>query len=331
MQLPRKRIVGLAGALIVLTVGIGLGVALFNPPTRYVQGEIEATQIDISPKIIGRIETILVKDGATVKKGQPVVLLDSPETTAKVRQAEAARQAALATKEKTVVGSRQEEIRAAKDKLAEAVAQTVLLEKTYHRIRSLHQREVVSTQQLDEAEANWRTAVEKQKAAQAAYDMAATGYRVEDRQQAAALAVQAARTVDEVRSLAEDLRLASPIDGEVKEAVAKRGELVSPGYPIMTIIDLSDVWVTVNLREDHLASLRLGQEVTGRVPALGNEPIPFVINYISPLGDFATWRATSDSGDFDLKTFEVRAVPKKPIQGLRPGMSVLFATKEPAV
>jgi HlyD family secretion protein len=171
-------------------------------------------------------------------------------------------------------------------------------------------------------------ALEKEKAAKAAYDMALTGTRVEDRENSAALAAQAARTVDEARSQADELRLSSPIEGEVKEAVAKRGELVSPGYPVMTIIDLSDVWVTVNLREDRLAVVRMGKEILGRVPALGGAQVPFVINYISPLGDFATWRATSDSGDFDLKTFEVRAVPKEPVAGLRPGMSVLFAMKE---
>jgi len=324
MRVKRKTIVTMVGGLVVLALGTGAGCLLSAPPVHYVQGEIEATQIDISPKITGRIESILVKDGAAVTKGEPVVLLDSPETTAKLHQAEAARRAALASKKKTDEGNREEEIRQAKDRLAETKAQTKLLEKTYQRIRKLREQDAVATQQLDEAEANWRTALEKEKAAQAAYDMATSGNRIEDREHSAALAVQAARTVDEVRSLAADLSLSSPIDGEVKEAVAKRGELVSPGYPVMTIIDLSDVWVTVNVREERLSKVRMGQVVLGRVPALGGGELPFVVNYISPLGDFATWRATSDSGDFDLKTFEVRAVPQKPVPGLRPGMSVLF-------
>lgn len=327
MRVTRTTFVTLAGCLVVLALGTGAGFVLSNPPIHYVQGEIEATQIDISPKITGRIESILVKDGATVTKGEPLVVLDSPETTAKLHQAEAARSAAVASKKKTDEGSREEEIRQAKDRLAETKAQTKLLEKTYQRIRRLREQDAVSTQQLDEAEANWQTALEKEKAAQAAYDMAAIGNRLEDREHSAALAVQASRTVDEVRSLAADLRLFSPIDGEVKEAVAKRGELVSPGYPVMTIIDLSDVWVTVNLREERLSKVRMGQVVMGRVPALGGAELPFVVNYISPLGDFATWRATSDSGDFDLKTFEVRAVPQTPVPGLRPGMSVLFSAK----
>jgi len=327
MRVKRKTVVTMVGGLVVLALGTGAGVLLSARPVHYVQGEIEATQIDISPKITGRIESILVKDGAVVTKGEPVVLLDSPETTAKLHQAEAARRAALASKKKTDEGNREEEIRQAKDRLAETKAQTKLLEKTYQRIRKLREQDAVATQQLDEAEANWRTALEKEKAAQAAYDMATSGSRIEDREHSAALAVQAARTVDEVRSLAADLSLSSPIDGEVKEAVAKRGELVSPGYPVMTIIDLSDVWVTVNVREERLSKVRMGQVVLGRVPALGGAELPFVVNYISPLGDFATWRATSDSGDFDLKTFEVRAVPQKPVSGLRPGMSVLFSAE----
>ena len=327
MRVTRTTFVSLVGGLVVLALGTGVGFVLSDPPIHYVQGEIEATQIDISPKITGRIETILVKDGANVTKGEPLVILDSPETTAKLHQAEAVRRAALASKKKTDEGNREEEIRQAKDRLGEAKAQTKLLEKTYQRIRKLREQDVVAVQQLDEAEANWRTALEKEKAAQAAYDMATTGNRVEDREHSAALAVQAARSVDEVRSLAADLCLSSPINGEVKEAVAKRGELVSPGYPVMSIIDLSDVWVTVNLREERLSKVRMGQVVQGRVPALGGAVVPFVVNYISPLGDFATWRATSDSGDFDLKTFEVRAVPQKPVSGLRPGMSVLFSAK----
>lgn len=325
MRRQRKLLIVLAGVVVTLAAAVGAGCLLFDPPTRYIQGEIEATQIDISPKITGRIASVLVKDGANVRKGQPLVVLDSPETTAKVRQAEAARLAALAAKKKTDDGSREEEIRQARDRLAETKAQAVLLQKTYQRIRRLREQGAVAVQQLDEAKANRQTALGKQRAAQAAYDMAVSGNRLEDREHSAALALQAARAVDEVRSLAADLRLASPINGEVKEAVAKRGELVSPGYPVMTIIDLSDVWVTVNMREDRLADVHMGQEVLGRVPALGGRTLPFVVDYISPLGDFATWRATSDSGDFDLKTFEVRAVPKTPVPGLRPGMSVLFA------
>lgn len=325
MRATRSTVVVLAVSLVVLATGIGAGFLLVPSPQRSIQGEIEATQIDISPKITARISSILVPDGATVKKGQPLVTLESPETTARLHQAEAARQAALAIKKKTDVGSREEEIRAASDRLAETKAQTSVLEKTYRRINTLEERGAVSTQQRDEAEANWKMALEKERAAKAAYDMAVTGNRIEDRENSAALAVQAARAVDEARSLTDELRLSSPIDGEIKEAVAKRGELVSPGYPVMTIIDLSDVWVTVNLREDRLAAVRMGQEILGKVPALGGAPMPFVVNYISPLGEFATWRATSDSGDFDLKTFEVRAVPKHPIAGLRPGMSVIFS------
>jgi HlyD family secretion protein len=330
MRAKKTTIVGLVAFVVVLAIGIGAGFLLFVPPTRYIQGEIEATQIDISPKITGRIETILVKDGAAVNKGQPLVVLDSPEITAKVRQAEEARLAVLATKKKTDAGNREEEIRQARDRLAEAKVQTVLLEKTCQRIRALREQGVVSAQQFDEAVANWRVAQEKERGAQAAYDMSVIGNRSEDREQSSALAMQAAHAVEEVRSLAEDIQLSSPIDGEVKEAVAKQGELVSPGYPVMTIIDLSDIWVTVNLREDRLAKVRMGQEVMGRVPALGGASLTFVVNYISPLGEFATWRATSDSGDFDLKTFEVRAVPKNTVEGLRPGMSVLFAAKEPS-
>ena len=150
------------------------------------------------------------------------------------------------------------------------------------------------------------------------------GARVEDRDAAAALTRQADGVVREVESILKDSRLKAPRSGEVTEVVSEVGELVSAGYPIVTLVDLSDIWVTFNLREDRLAGLRLGTELSARIPALGQRQVKLKVDYISPLGDFATWRSTNASGGFDLKTFEIRARPEAPVEGLRPGMSALI-------
>jgi HlyD family secretion protein len=93
---------------------------------------------------------------------------------------------------------------------------------------------------------------------------------------------------------------------------------------VLTIVDLSDQWITVNVREDRLAGLRVGDTLPAVIPALGSGHLRFTVYYISPLGSFATWRATRESGGFDVRTFEVRARPPRPLEGMRPGMSALI-------
>jgi HlyD family secretion protein len=166
-----------------------------------------------------------------------------------------------------------------------------------------------------------------ERALRAVYDQAEAGYRQEDKLAAAAQYRAAEEHVAEVQALVDELTLVAPINGEIVDRIVEPGELVSPGFPIVSLVDLQDVWVTFNLREDLLARVRMGSIFTVRIPALGNKDIKFKVNYISARGDFATWRATRASGDFDLKTFEVRGVPIEPVEGLRPGMSALVTKK----
>jgi len=133
----------------------------------------------------------------------------------------------------------------------------------------------------------------------------------------------AGAAVQEVGALAADISLTSPISAEVDKVVLHQGELTPPGFPIMTLVNLDDVWVVFNLRENELAQIKIGTQITGRVPALGGRTITFSVYYISPRGEYATWRATRQSSGYDIKTFEVRARPADKVTGLRPGMSVL--------
>jgi HlyD family secretion protein len=187
---------------------------------------------------------------------------------------------------------------------------------------------VVAEQRHDEALAKWKASKEAAAAARAKYDMAMEDAREEDLRTASALVDQAYGTVSEVKSYLSETRLQAPLAGEVVHVLADPGELVSPGYPVITILDLTDAWVTFNIREDNLSGVRMGQTLKVRVPALGDQAIDVKVSYISALGDFATWRSTSASGGFDLKTFEVRARPVQPVDGLRPGMSVILPLAE---
>jgi HlyD family secretion protein len=259
-----------------------------------------------------------------VRRGQLLATLDGVEIRARAEQAHAARDAAKAVRDRSVRGSREQEIRAARDNYERAVAAEAIAETTFVRLDRLFSEGVVPTQKRDEAEASYRTAREATGAAKAQYDLVQSGARAEDRAAAAADLRRAEGAVAEAMSYVEDNALRSSVDGQVMVKVVEQGELVSPGLPVLTIVDLSDQWITVNVREDRLAGLKVGDALSAVIPALGKEHLRFTVYYISPLGSFATWRATREAGGFDVRTFEVRARPPRPIDGLRPGMSAII-------
>jgi HlyD family secretion protein len=313
-----------SAALIVIILAGWLAV---RPAPLILQGQVEATQIDVAAKVPGRVDSLLVREGETVSKGQLLAVLDSPEIRARLVQATSARSAAGAMSNKAEHGAREEEIRAASSLWQRAEHAAELAQKTLERVQNLHRDGVVSTQKRDEAEAQYLTTRDAADAARAAYDMARTGARGEDKDAAAAVEGQADGVVQEVSSYLEETRLKSPIDGDVVDLVVDPGELVASGYPVLSLVDLTDIWVTFNVREDELPGLVMGRRIRVTVPALGSRVLDLTVSYIAPVGEFATWRATNAQSGFDLKTFEVRARPAGPVEGLRPGMSALLRWK----
>jgi HlyD family secretion protein len=305
---------------------LGLSVSawyLAAPVPEFIQGEVEATKVNVSAKIPGRVESLAAEEGQRVEAGAVVAVLDSPQLAAKRRQAEGARSAASAQSNKAENGAREEEIRAAYNKYLQAQAGTDLARKSYERVERLFQDGVVPEQRRDEVLGQYEMASKLTAAAKAMHDMALAGAREEDKAAAAALVEQASGAVAEVDSLIEEATVRTPIGGEVLEHVVNLGELASAGMPIMTVVDVDDIWVSFNLREDRLGGLALGDKFEGMVPALDYQSVELEVTYMSALGDFATWRATSAQGGFDLRTFEVRARPSQKMEGLRPGMSVI--------
>lgn len=324
----RQRIFFIAGLLCITGMSAVSAWFVMKPVPLEIQGEVDARQVDVATKIAGRIGSILVREGESVDKDQLLIILDSPEMQARLKQANAAMDAANAVREKAYTGSRKEEIEAARNIWEKSRAAVELAEKTYQRVNSLYKDGVIPEQKLDEADAGLKAARETAKAAKATYDMAREGARREDKEAASAMADKAVGAVSEVEAYMQETRLKAPLGGEISEITAEAGELVSPGYPILSIVDLSDVWVTFNMREDILSNIRMGKVFSARIPALGNKKVDLKVNYIAALGAFATWNATKASGDFDLKTFEVRAVPVTPVPDLRPGMSVIVTWDE---
>ncbi len=311
--MSKKAITGIFFLAVILAV-IGCVYAFMQANTMLLQGEVDVKTVDLASKITGRIEKLNCKKGDRVKKGDVLITLDAPEINAKAAQVDATVQLALAQQEKVNNGARNEQISMAK-------ASRDLAKKTFDRLNRLHDEGVIPTQKLDEARAKYQ-------AAQDNYNMLVTGSRVEDKLSAAANVKRAMGASDEVQSYLKENTIVAPIDGVITEINVEEGELVGAGYPIVTIVDDNDCWVVFNLREDLLSKIKDGTEFNVKIPAMGKEPVKVRVNYISVMGDFANWRATKAKGDFDMKTFEVRAVPVEKVEGLRAGMSAVFDWKK---
>lgn len=306
-----------------------LSYVFIQPQPFYLQGEIETDKINVSAKVPGRVLEIIAEEGQRVKKGDVVAILDRPQLEAKKKQVESARTAAQAQFEKAEKGAREEQIRMAYNQWLQAQAGKELAEKSFQRIQKLFEEGVVPAQKRDEVEAQYKMACRLEATAKAQYDMAINGTREEDKKTAEALVQQASGAVQEVDSLIDEVNVTAPIDGEILEHIVYPGEIASAGMPIITMINTDKIWVTFNVREDQMIGLKIGQTIAGMVPALNRRVLEMEVYYISPLGEFATWRATSASGGFDLRTFEVRAKPLQKPEGLRPGMSVVVPWKRP--
>lgn len=327
MNKTRNTIIGLVSLSIFIFLAYSVWL-LVKPIPLEVQGEVKATQIKVSSKLVGRIDTLSVRKGSEVKVGDLLFTIESPEVKAKLEQVEALKQAAMATQDKANAGARKEDVQAAFNVWKKAEAAANYASKTYERVDNLYKEGVMAEQKKDEVETKMMAAVETEKAAKAVYQKAMNGARIEDKDAANALVNQAEGAVNEVNAYVEETHIYAPINGEVANVIAERGELVPSGYPIVTLVDLSDVWVSFHLREDLLAHIKKGSPIKAKVPALGMKAIDLEVNYIHVLGSFANWSATKTSGDFDMKTFEVHARPVEAIEGLRPGMSILVDWKQ---
>ena len=315
--------------LLVAVVAITL-IGLFSSRKRSItlQGEVEATEIRISGKLLGRIDSFRVKEGDEVRSGDTLVVINSPIVEAQYRKSEALHHAAMEENRKIVRGTRSQVVKSAYQVWQAAKSQSDLARKTYERISLLYADSVVPRQRYDEAEAAMLSARATERSAYEQYRLASEGLQREDREASRNMVEVAASGVDEVGALLVDARLTAPADGQIVGIYPKRGELVAPGAPIMTLVTLDDSYVVFNVREDLMPHFRIGKQFAVSIPALARHDVAFVVYYISPLGSFATWKSTKEAGSYDMRTFEIKMRPTVPVDGLRPGMSVLLEVKQ---
>jgi len=288
-----------------------------------IQGEVEVSEYRVSSKVPGRILELRVKEGDFVKAGDTLAILDAPDIEAKAAQAQSAEAAAAAVSAKAEHGARQQQIQGAYQVWQQAKAGTEIAKKSYDRVQRLFNEGVMTAQKRDEVFAQYKAMQAQEKAAKSQYDMAVEGARKEDKAAAQAQVNRAKGAVAEVNSYISETIQVAQMDGEVSDVYPKVGELVGTGSPIMSIAVMSDLWGTFNVREDQLNGLKVGDEFTAYSPAFDKE-IKMKIYYIKDQGSYAVWKATKTTGEYDLKTFEVKARPVEAFEGLRPGMSLII-------
>jgi len=316
-------LLAIAGFVAVVIIVALIGFLALGREPDVKQGQVEVTEYRVSSKVPGRILELRVKEGDYVKVGDTLAILDAPEVRAKMEQARSAENAAAAIELKAKNGAREEQIRGAFSVLQQAKAGYEIAEKSYQRIQRLFDEGVISAQKRDEVYAQYKAMEATMKAAQSQYDMAVNGARMEDKMAAAAQVGRAKGAVQEVTSYINETVQIAQMEGEVSDVYPKVGELVGTGSPIMSIAVMDDMWGTFNIREDQLEGLQVGSEFTAFVPAF-NKEVKMKVYYLKDQGSFAVWKATKANGQYDLKTFEVKARPVEKLEGLRPGMSLII-------
>ena len=308
--------------LVVAVVAV-IGAMSIKQEPETIQGQVEVSEYRVSSKVPGRILEIRVKEGDYVNVGDTLAILDAPEVRAKMTQAQSAENAAAAMDEMANNGARQEQVRGAFAVLQQAKAGLDIAQKSYNRVQRLFDDGVMTAQKRDEAFANYKALEAQVKAAQSQYDMARNGARTEEKKAAAAQVNRAKGAVAEVNSYIHETMQIAQMAGEVSDVYPKVGELIGTGSPIMSVSLMNDIWGTFNVREDQLDGMKVGSIVTAFVPAFKKE-IRMKVYYIKDQGSYAVWKATKSNGQYDLKTFEVKARPMDKLEGLRPGMSLIL-------
>lgn len=312
-----------AAFTVVVVIIAVIGTLVFKSEPEMIQGYVEVSEYRVSSKVPGRVLELRVKEGDYVNVGDTLAIIDAPDVKAKLAQAESAESAASAMDQMANNGARREQINGAYALLQQAKAGLEIAQKSYNRVQRLYDEGVMSAQKRDEAFANYKAIEAQVKAAQSQYDMAVNGVRREEKMAAAAQVNRAKGAVQEVNSYISETMQTAQKAGEVSDVYPKEGELIGTGSPIMSVSLLDDMWGTFNVREDQLDGMRIGSVITAYAPAFKKD-IKMKVYYIKDQGSYATWKATKANGQYDLKTFEVKARPVTKVEGLRPGMSLVL-------
>jgi len=306
----------------IFAVIIGLAIwYMARPEPLLVQGEVQSTRVDIAARVSGRLAKIAVARGEDVAAGATLLVIDNPELVAQLREAEAEKLVADAELARINVGTRAEIVAQRKAEIDRATADLTLAQQTYNRTKRLAADKFAPQSKLDQDTDALTLAQKRLDQANSAYQEAVKGFTVEEHEIAEANVGKAAAKIETIKALVDQMTVVAPVASQVYQIPAEEGEVVTPGVPLLSLVDLADTWLGFSLREDLTAGLKVGDRFAVRIPALGDREIEAEVRVIAPKGEYAGWRATRATGDFDLRTFAIRAYPVEKIEGLRPGMS----------
>lgn len=325
--MKKKANITIIFAIVLLCVIAAVIITGISQPDRVetIQGEAEMTDYRVSSKVPGRVKEIRVEEGDMVRKGDTLVVLEAPDIMAKLGQASAALEAAKAIEEKANAGTRREQVQGAYEMWQKALAGLDVAQKTYDRVQALYKDSVVTAQKHDEALAQLNAYKATERAAKSQYDMAVNGAQSEDKAAARAQVSRAQEAVSEVSSYIDEMTLTALEDGQVTDIFPELGELVGTGAPLLNVAMTDKVWFTFNVREDLLPGITVGSQARAYIPAL-DKTVDVRVSKIKDVGTYAIWKATKALDKYDLKTFEVKAVPVNmaEMDGIREGMSAII-------
>ncbi len=320
----RSLLISLAVVVMVVLAVAVAGFLFMNKPDDFIEGQAEGTTVRISGKLPGRIVEFYVQEGDSVHAGDTLVCIHSAVVEAQLTQAEAMQDVARAQNRKVDAGTRKQIIQSAYDIWQQAKTAVDITQKTYNRMERLYGEGVMSEQKRDEAKAAYDAAVAGAAAAESQYRLAVAGAQKEDKESTAAMVSAAHGGVEQVQAVLDDAYLTAPFDGTIDQIYPEVGELVAMGAPIMNLLRTDKRWITFNVREELLNNLDMGKKINVMVPALGMKDIEVEIYFIRDMGSYATWRSTKATGEWDSRTFQIKARPTKKVDGLRPGMSIIY-------
>lgn len=320
----RVLLISLAVVVLIVAAVAVAGFLFMNKPDDFIEGQAEGTTVRISGKLPGRVVQFYVQEGDTVRAGDTLVCIHSAVVEAQLTQAEAMQEVAQAQNRKVDAGTRKQIIQSAYDVWQQAKAAVGITKKTYDRMERLYSEGVISEQKRDEAKAAYDAAVAGASAAESQYRLAVAGAQKEDKESTEAMVSAAHGGVEQVQAVLDDAYLIAPFDGTIDQIYPEVGELVAMGAPIMNLLRTDKRWITFNVREELLPDLTMGKKIKVMVPALGKKDIEVEIYFIRDMGTYATWRSTKATGEWDSRTFQIKARPTEKVEGLRPGMSIIY-------
>lgn len=284
-------------------------------------GMVDADFVDVAAEFPGRLDTLLVKQGDTVKVGQLLGILKTTEINAVKQQALSSIQAAQSNLDLLKNGPRTEVIKSAQNLYQIAKEQYTLAEKTYRRLSNLYEDSIVSGQEKDMMFFKYQAAKKEMETAELRVQMLEKGSRPEILSAATAILDQAEQGYALTKAIADNTKVYAPASGIISTLVISQGEIVSIGYPMMTIQKDKSYFVRFNIRQSAIKSIQEGSELTLDIPGCEPEMVKAIVSKVAPALEFANWVPEQASGQFELRTFTVQCVPTIAVKGLRPGMT----------